>query len=59
MPSSFALTKIRAAFPHKEGPGFSVELRAFPMDRRLVALRHAAWPSRHSVLGTSFQVNST
>jgi hypothetical protein len=31
-------TRIGAAFPHKEGPGFSIELRAFPMDGRLVAL---------------------
>ena len=30
-------TKIGAAFPHKEGPGFSIELRAFP-DGRLVVL---------------------
>ena len=31
-------TKIGAAFPHKEGMGFSIELRAFPLDGRLVAL---------------------
>jgi hypothetical protein len=31
-------TKIGAAFPHKEGPGFSIELRAFPVDGRLVVL---------------------
>jgi hypothetical protein len=31
-------TRIGTAFPHKEGPGFSIELRAFPMDGRLVAL---------------------
>jgi hypothetical protein len=31
-------TKIGAAFPHKEGPGFSIELKAFPIDGRLVAL---------------------
>jgi hypothetical protein len=31
-------TKIGAAFPHKEGIGFSIELRAFPIDGRLVAL---------------------
>jgi len=24
-------TKIGAAFPHKEGPGFSIELKAFPV----------------------------
>jgi len=31
-------TKIGAAFPHKEGPGFSIELKAFPVDGRLVVL---------------------
>jgi hypothetical protein len=31
-------TKIGAAFPHKEGSGFSIELKAFPMDGRLVVL---------------------
>ncbi len=31
-------TKIGAAFPHKEGSGFSVELKAFPIDGRLVVL---------------------
>ena len=31
-------TKIGAAFPHKEGLGFSVELKAFPIDGRLVVL---------------------
>ena len=31
-------TKIGAGFPHKEGLGFSVELRAFPIDGRLVVL---------------------
>jgi hypothetical protein len=31
-------TKIGAAFPHKEGLGFSIELKAFPLDGRLVAL---------------------
>ena len=31
-------TKIGAAFPHKEGPGFSIDLRAFPVDGRLVVL---------------------
>ena len=31
-------TKIRAAFPHKEGIGFSIELKAFPIDGRLVVL---------------------
>jgi hypothetical protein len=27
-----------AAFPHKEGAGFSIELKAFPVDGRLVVL---------------------
>jgi hypothetical protein len=31
-------TKIGAAFPHQEGLGFSIELKAFPMDGRLVVL---------------------
>jgi hypothetical protein len=31
-------TKIGAAFPHKEGLGFSIELKAFPVDGRLVVL---------------------
>jgi hypothetical protein len=31
-------TKIGAAFPHKDGQGFSIELSAFPVDGRLVVL---------------------
>ena len=31
-------TKIGAAFPHKEGTGFNIELKAFPIDGRLVVL---------------------
>jgi hypothetical protein len=31
-------TKVGAALPHKEGLGSSVELRAFPIDGRLVVL---------------------
>ena len=31
-------TKIGAAFPHKEGTGFSIELKAVPVDGRLVVL---------------------
>jgi hypothetical protein len=31
-------TRIGAAFPHKEGPGFSIEVKAFPVDGRLVVL---------------------
>jgi hypothetical protein len=31
-------TKIGAAFPHKDGTAFSIELRAFPVDGRLVVL---------------------
>jgi hypothetical protein len=31
-------TKIGAAFPHKEGQGFSIQLQAFPIDGRLVVL---------------------
>ena len=33
-----AWTKIGAAFPHKEGLGFRIELKAFPIDGRLVVL---------------------
>jgi hypothetical protein len=29
---------IGAVFPHKEGIGFSIELKAFPVDGRLVVL---------------------
>lgn len=31
-------TKVGVAFPHKEGAGFNIELRAFPVNGRLVAL---------------------
>jgi hypothetical protein len=31
-------TRIGAAFPHQEGSGFSIELRALPVDGRLVVL---------------------
>lgn len=31
-------TKIGVCFPHKDSTGFSVELRAFPVDGRLVLL---------------------
>lgn len=31
-------TKIGAAFPHKEGIGYNIELKAFPRDGRLVVL---------------------
>jgi hypothetical protein len=31
-------TKIGAAFPHKKGLGFSIELIAFPVDGRFVVL---------------------
>lgn len=31
-------TRIGVAFPHKEGAGLNVELRAFPVDGRLVLL---------------------
>lgn len=31
-------TRIGAAFPHKEGVASSIELRAFPVDGRLVVL---------------------
>jgi hypothetical protein len=31
-------TKIGVAFPHKEGPGFNVELKALPIDGRVILL---------------------
>jgi hypothetical protein len=36
--SGSSWTKIGVAFPHHEGPGFNVELRAFPRNGRLVVL---------------------
>jgi hypothetical protein len=31
-------TKVGAAFPHKDAPGFNIELNLLPLDGRLVAL---------------------
>jgi hypothetical protein len=31
-------TRIGAAFPHKDGTGFNVQLRALPLDGRIVLL---------------------
>lgn len=31
-------TRIGAAFPHKEGPGFNIELKTIPLDGRIVLL---------------------
>lgn len=31
-------TKIGAAFPHKEGPGLNIELKALPLDGRVILL---------------------
>jgi hypothetical protein len=31
-------TKVGVAFPHAEGPGFNLEIKAFPRDGKLVAL---------------------
>ena len=31
-------TRIGAAWPHKDKPGFSIELDAFPVDGRLVLI---------------------
>lgn len=30
--------KVGVAFPHKEGPGFNLQLRALPVDGKLVML---------------------
>ena len=31
-------TKVCVAFPHRDKPGFNIELHAFPLDGHLVAL---------------------
>ena len=31
-------TRVGVAFPHKDKPGFNLELQALPLDGRLVAL---------------------
>ena len=31
-------TRVGTAFPHKDKPGFNLELQALPLDGRLVAL---------------------
>jgi len=31
-------TKVGAAFPHRDGQGFNIELNLLPLDGRLVAL---------------------
>lgn len=31
-------TRVGAAFPHKDGTGFNIELRALPLDGKLVVL---------------------
>jgi len=31
-------TRIGAAFPHRDGTGFNIQLRAFPVDGRIVLL---------------------
>jgi len=31
-------TKVGIAFPHKEGPGFNIQLKALPVNGHLVAL---------------------
>jgi hypothetical protein len=41
-------TKIGAAFPHKEGSGFSIELCAIPLDGRLVVLPPDGNEDNHS-----------
>ena len=34
-------TRIGVAFPHKDGTGFNIQLRAFPVDGRILS-RHTA-----------------
>ena len=31
-------TKVGVAFPHAEGPGFNIDLKAFPRDGKLIVL---------------------
>jgi len=31
-------TRIGVAFPHKDGPGFNIQLRCLPVDGRIVLL---------------------
>ena len=31
-------TRIGVAFPHKDGPGINIELRALPVDGRIILL---------------------
>jgi hypothetical protein len=40
--------KLGAAFPHKDGIGFLIELKAFPIDGRLVVLPADNGDSRSS-----------
>ena len=42
-------TKVGVAFPHREGPGFSLELNALPLDGRLVALVPSEDESRETL----------
>jgi hypothetical protein len=37
-------TRIGAAWPHKNGPGFSIELDALPLEGRIVLVAPAAEP---------------
>jgi hypothetical protein len=44
-------TRIGAAFPHKEGLGFNIELKALPMDGRLVVLPPDSDNGRNDKIG--------
>jgi hypothetical protein len=44
-------TKIGVAFPHHDGPGFSIELRALPTNGRLVVLAPRGGTARHGARG--------
>ena len=37
-------TRIGAAWPHKKGPGFSIQLDALPLEGRIVLVAPAADP---------------
>ncbi len=51
--SARSWTKIGVAFPHADGRGYNVELRAFPQDGRLVLLPPASDPHSGAAPGNT------
>jgi hypothetical protein len=43
-------TRIGAAWPHKKGPGFSIELDALPLEGRIVLVAPTAEPKAASAV---------